>query len=287
MSQEQSQLGKIDCRGMTRSHPDAPGNTDHFLIAEVRPSLHVQESNLSIDDATKIFGSAHGVLLLVADGVGDDRESGQRASTVVVDVINRYLVTSFDVRHELSPIREQQLLDDLRQSLLDCRNQLLREVGASDRFSSMDTTLTMIYVVWPRAYVVHVGNSRAYHASPSGLSQLTTDSLSEGDVLGTTGDRCQPESSTIDLEVGDVLLLCSDGVTRTTNDDQLRTAIEETRAAMQTCEAVLSSGDVQQDDATVVVARFLDRETLSEDAESVAEKKPSQLQPKPAKAIVG
>lgn len=287
MSQEHSQLGRIDCRGLTRSHPAAPGNTDHFVIAEVRPSLHVQESNLSIDDATKIFGSAHGVLLLVADGVGDDRESGQRASTVVIDVINRYLVTSFDVRHELNPIREQQLLDDLRQSLLDCRNRLLREVAASERFSSMDTTLTMIYVVWPRAYVVHVGNSRAYHASSTGLRQLTQDSLHKANVLGTTGDRCDPQRVAIDLAVGDVLLLCSDGVTRTTNDDHLKKAIEETRSATETCDTVLSSGSPHRDDATVVVARFLDRETVIEDTDSVAEQLPVQTDPKLSKAIFG
>lgn len=286
MSQEHAKIGKIDCRGMTRSHPDAPGNTDHFLIAEVRPSLHVQESNLSIDDATKIFGSVHGVLLLVADGVGDDRDSGQRASTVVIDVINRYLVTSFDVRHELNPIKEQQLLDDLKLSLMDCREQLLREVSASDRFSSMDTTLTMAYVVWPRAYIVHVGNSRVYHNSSGILTRVTNDSLSAANVLGTTGDGCQPENAVIDLAVGDVLLLCSDGVTRTTSDDELKRAIDETRSASETCEAVLSTGSTQLDDATVVVARFLDRETVMEEAQAAAEQMPARQQETPAATIV-
>ena len=76
-AEENSYIGEIDCSGESRSRPDAAGNTDHYLIAEVRPSLYVQQSNLSIDDATKMFGPTHGVLLLLADGVGD-RESGQR-----------------------------------------------------------------------------------------------------------------------------------------------------------------------------------------------------------------
>ena len=282
-------LGKIDCRGITRSHPNADGNTDQFVVAEVRSSLYLRESSLSIDDASRVVGGVHGLLLLVADGVGGNRQSGERASTVALEAITHYLVNSFDVRHELNPIREQQLLDDLRQSLLDCRDQMKREVAAAERFSSMDTTLTMAYVVWPRAYVIHVGNNRAYHMSDVGLKCLTSDHtvakrLQQGgvvndnqaaesdmrkvlsNVLGTSGAKCEPDRMAIDLSVGDALILCSDGVFRTISEEEMSTSIMESQTATEACERILSGGGEQQDDATVVVAKFLRRKEIVDTA---------------------
>ena len=37
------------------------------------------------------------------------------------------------------------------------------------------TTLTMVMLVWPRAYVVHVGDSRAFYLRKGRLRQLTRD----------------------------------------------------------------------------------------------------------------
>jgi PPM family protein phosphatase len=39
----------------------------------------------------------------------------------------------------------------------------------------MATTLTMVLVLWPRAYVVQVGDSRCYHLRPRALTQVTRD----------------------------------------------------------------------------------------------------------------
>ena len=62
-------FGNIDCHGMTRSHPSAPGNTDQFVVAAVKPSLQILESSLAIDDPSRLFGGTHGLLLVVADGL--------------------------------------------------------------------------------------------------------------------------------------------------------------------------------------------------------------------------
>lgn len=304
MSDNLTPLGQIDCRGMTRSHPNAPGNTDQFVVAEVRPSLHVRESSLSIDDASQIFGGAHGLLLLIADGIGD-RESGERASTVAANTLARYLVNSFDVRHELNAGREQQLLADLRLSLLDCRAQMLRELDASDRFCSMDTTITMCYVVWPRAYFVHVGNNRAYHSTRGSLHRLTSDHTvkqqkqpadRDTDVwnaLGTTAE-CSPDSFALDIQVGDALMLCSDGVFNTISESEMQKVIDHEQSATGTCERILESGNDQQDDATVIVARFLDRVELIEsmnhasiDAPETRVKKPAVTHSKTKTSVVG
>ena len=292
MSTENTPLGKIDCHGTTRSLPSAPGNTDQFVVAEIKPALHVRKSSLAIDDSSVLFGMIHGLLLHVADGVGD-RGSGQRASTVAIDAATRYFVNSFDVRHEMNPIREQQMLDDLKQSLVDCREQLTREVAASERFESMATTLTMAYVMWPRAYIVHVGSNRAYLARQGALKQLTTDhtmaqKLQQAgvigpsrahisnlqnvlcNVVGSEGD-CVPDTAAVDLEVGDMLLLCSDGVAQAISESDLLKAIQENDSASETCERILSSTAIGQDDATVVVAKFVDRDQALDTAAAASQ----------------
>ena len=203
----------------------------------------------------------------------------------MTDVINRYLLSSFDLRHKLNAIREQQLLDDLRQSLLDCREQMLREVEASDRFDSMDTTLTMAYIVWPRAYVIHVGNSRAYQFRGGELRLLTRDKETADHVLGTTEAQCEPETAMIDLKVGDALLLCSDAVTQANTELQLIESITTTHSAAETCAAVLQSTDALLDDHTAVVARFTDRQTALEKAQQAVRKVDVDVQSQKQTAI--
>ncbi len=144
----------------------------------------------------------------------------------------------------------------------------------------MGTTLTMAYLVGPSAHLVHAGDSRAYLYRSGRLSRRTRDhtlvqalvdqgTISAEDarthphrnvvtnVLGGPAEGADPDIIRIDLEDGDVLLLCSDGLTEPVDDDAIAavlgrdpdpgSAVEELVA-----EALRRGGP---DNVTIVLAR--------------------------------
>ena len=99
----------------------------------------------------------------------------------------------------------------------------------------MATTLTLYLGIWPRAYLLQVGDSRCYLLHDGELLQITRDQtmaqeLIDLGVLRRTdagaaklahtlsssigGRQTAPVVTKMDLGWGDVVLLCSDGLTR-------------------------------------------------------------------------
>ena len=147
----------------------------------------------------------------------------------------------------------------------------------------MGTTLTMAYVVWPRLYVVHAGDSRCYLFRGGRLEQITTDhtmaqQLVERGVLtpeeaqesrlshvlwnclGGNSHELQPEVHKAGLTLGDTLLLCTDGLTGPLRDQDLIETLQHDLPAQETCQRLVSAANSAggPDNITVVVARFRD-----------------------------
>ena len=146
----------------------------------------------------------------------------------------------------------------------------------------MGTTLTMAFVVNRRLFVAHVGDSRCYLLSGDELHQLTQDhtkvaemvragALSAAEaswhpyrhvvtnVLGGNETGCHVEMHKLDLEAGDVLLLCSDGLTEMVPDDRIATILQEEQDhAQRACERLVAEANERggKDNITVIVARF-------------------------------
>ena len=141
------------------------------------------------------------------------------------------------------------------------------------------TTLTMVMLMWPRAYLVHVGDSRALYLSNGVLRPLTRDqtmgeflidagAMTEEDVkrgsLGGTlysalgGTDMTPSVGLIDFIAGDVLLLCSDGLTKHVDDARVSAVLGKNVSAEAMCtellDAALTGGG--SDNVTVIVARM-------------------------------
>jgi PPM family protein phosphatase len=152
-------------------------------------------------------------------------------------------------------------------------------------------TLTGVVMVGDRLTVAHVGDSRAYLRSATGLEQLTRDhslvaalvasgtmsaqeaesSQDRSTILRSLGSVRQPQGSYVDnlavqrgdislqLEPGDALLLCSDGVwgevADAVFDEVLTAASSANEAATQLVGAALEAG--APDNATVLVVRMV------------------------------
>src|SRR5262249_5001035 len=147
----------------------------------------------------------------------------------------------------------------------------------------MGTTLTMAYLLWPRLYVVHAGDSRCYLLREDRLHQITTDhtlaqQMVERGVLqpaeaqdsnwshvlwnciGGGSRELSVEVHKATLRLGDSLLLCTDGLTQCVPNEQIRDLLREPASAEQVCRHLLHAAHEKgsPDNVTVVVAHFRD-----------------------------
>jgi protein phosphatase len=162
-------------------------------------------------------------------------------------------------------------------SAIEQSHARLREEFPSGR--SAASTVTMAAVIWPRAYLVHAGDSRAYYLRRGLLRQITRDqtvgdfmvdlgALTEEDarsrglfnVLSSAvgSDELTPSVGLIDLEADDVLLLCSDGLTKHVSDERITEILIGSPSAEAACRALVDAAldDGGSDNVTVVAARF-------------------------------
>ena len=280
--------GKIDCFGATDRGLVREQNEDQFLVADLRKLLHVHHTSIAAAEPSYLTGGTHGQLLLVADGLGG-HSSGERASTLAVDCLARFAVNAMHWCARLDECDDQQVFAEWEQALRQCDKQVHAEGESQPERKGMGTTLTMAYVVWPNAYVLHAGDSRCYLLRDGRLEQVTTDhTLAQKFVeagmiapdkagqsrlshvlwnaIGGSTESVKAEAHKLELALGDVLLLCTDGLTKEMSDERITEVLESGKPAADVCrqfidEANRAGGD---DNCTVVVAKFVAEEDLHE-----------------------
>ena len=246
---------RIDAAGLTDIGRARHVNEDSFLIATLQRSLVVHDAS---PGASGWFaGEPAGKLLVVADGMGG-QGGGDIASKVGVNTVVTYLLNSMPwksppgesttSRSSLAGVREQ------LSSALVAGDETVKSAGAQSGAPHMGTTLTIAFVLWPKLYIAHVGDTRCYLLRSGKLERLTTDhtlaqQLAEvsrepvdpsshlhhvlWNCLGGSDDLPRPEVGRRDLVLGDVLLLCSDGLTKHLDDAR----IAQLLGANASCEA--------------------------------------------------
>src|SRR6058998_1465401 len=148
----------VDIFGLTDRGKVRRENQDQFLIASLHKLLRVHQSSLPPDDLTPLVTESRGYLLLVADGVGG-RPDGQAASGTAIRTVAHYVTHLTDLYRRLDSEREQVFLAELEQSVLRSHMILLADGEREHGGKGGATTLTMVCVLWPRAYLVQVGDS--------------------------------------------------------------------------------------------------------------------------------
>lgn len=266
----------IDAFGVTDRGLVREGNEDHFLIARVSKSVDVLQTSVAEDQVSGNLGGAVGHMVAVADGVGGGPE-GELASERTLATMLSYIGKAASCFQALDTNAEHALFEMLDAAVHDIHAGLVREYGEiSTRLPA--TTLTLVLLVWPRAYYVQVGDSRAYVRRGGRLQRLTRDqtlgeymvsvgawteerarTISTAETLASAigGSDLEPVVGLIDLAPGDSLMLCTDGLTKHVSDDRIASALAETESAQATSEklvrAALDAGGT--DNVTVVVVR--------------------------------
>jgi protein phosphatase len=268
----------------------------------------VHQTSLNLEDHTRLFSGSQGQLLLVADGMGGCAAGG-RASTLAVDTLTRYVLNTMSWFLRLQGSQEDDLKDELKAALERCQDRIEVEAAAIAERQGMGTTLTMAYLVWPRLYVVHVGDSRCYLFRHPKLEQITTDqtmaqqlvergALSSDEAkasrwshvlwscLGGRSEELSPEVYKATLRIGDTLLLCTDGLYTPLGDERLVDLLKQEGSAEETCRRLVDAANESggPDNITVVVARFLETAQPELRAEQQQTQEEKGAQPKLAVA---
>jgi protein phosphatase len=274
--------GKMDCHGQTDAGRVRESNEDQFLLADLNKSMLIHQTSLSLEDHTRLFGSTHGQLLLVADGMGGHR-GGRRASTLAVEAVTHYVLNTMPWFFRLAKGQEADLNEELRASVEECQRVIETASAAEPERPTMGTTLTMAYLLWPRLYVVHAGDSRCCILRGNQLHQVTRDHTiaqrmveqgaltaeqAEGsrwshvlwNCIGGGTHELNPDVYKAQLQIGDTLLLCTDGLTKVVPEKEIVKILGEHRSAAETCRHLISAANAHggPDNITVVVAHFRD-----------------------------
>ncbi|MFR6274541.1 MAG: Stp1/IreP family PP2C-type Ser/Thr phosphatase [Blautia sp.] len=150
----------------------------------------------------------------------------------------------------------------IRAAIENANTQLLREASDNETMSGMGTTMVLVTIVGHYAYVANVGDSRLYLVDENKISQITKDhSLVEEMVrmgeISRDDARNHPDKNIItralgagrdvDLDFfdirltpGDILLLCSDGLSNMVPDEDIRQVIRTSETLEETGRRLVS-----------------------------------------------
>jgi protein phosphatase len=264
--------------GLTDPGRVRPSNEDHFVIAELARTMSVHET--SVPQAQAQYSSHRGHLFLVADGMGG-HQAGEVASALSVVTVEGFLLNTLKRFFNLNVPEEQGVLREFRGALRAADARIFEEASRHPELLGMGTTLTMAFAVDWRLFVAHAGDSRCYLFSKGELRQLTQDhtkvaemvrlgALSAAEasrhprrhvvtnVLGGSEPGVRVEMHKLDLEPGDVVVVCSDGLTQLVPDARIAALLAGGQEPRRACERLVAeaNGRGGQDNITVIVARF-------------------------------
>jgi protein phosphatase len=213
----------------------------------------------------------------VADGVGSST-LGEEASRLAVEGITEYVAQSMKAYYTADSTDDETFSAALQDAAMQVHARVVEQAQADPAGRSMATTLTLFLGVWPRAYLLQLGDSRAYLLRDGKLTQITRDQtmaqeLVDQGVLTRTeaprtrwahvlssaigGHQTAPVVTRIESVWNQVVLLCSDGLTKHVPDEKLAERLGAMTSAQQVTEQLLQDAlaDGGSDNITIIVGR--------------------------------
>jgi len=227
-------------------------------LSDVGQKRDKNEDSILVDDDAALF--------MVADGMGGHL-GGERASRLTVDTVK-------EIFHKFQEDPDATLDGDE-----DCRNvgerlkyavrmashRVYDEASQNERLSGMGTTAVAIAIRDGKAYIVNVGDSRAYLLRGKQITQLTEDHslvseqvkaglvTAEGArhhrlkniITRSVGFQRDVEADLFvrELEDGDLFLLCSDGLSNLIEDKQIAKIVNKSKNLDDSCQRLVEAAN--------------------------------------------
>ena len=268
----------VRCYGATDKGQVRANNEDQFLIARLSKALQVVQTSLPQPKLRQSSDCSH--LFIVADGMGG-HAAGEQASALAIDSVETYVLEALKWFAHKHGEDDDQLLAEFRQALGQAHERVRHEAIEHPELHGMGTTLTLAYSLNDQLYVAHVGDSRCYLFRERILYRITQDHTLVEDMVrkgviteeqavhhhwrhvitstvGGESSKVRIDVHRLHLQPGDVVLLCSDGLTEMQTGDDIAAILQSAATPEAACQDLVAAANAAggKDNITVVVAAF-------------------------------
>src|SRR4026209_1439684 len=255
------------------------GNEDNFLVLD----LSSQKTWTGSDgvqppkELTNLKLGDKGLVLVVSDGMGGAL-AGDVASRMAVDSVREMLVGT---DAEEGCAAETPLVNSLKNATVYANLAIHLRSQEDSRCSGMGATFTGAAIKGDMLDLVQVGDSRGYMIRKDTIQLATKDQslvqqlvdvgqISEAEAethmfrnvilqaLGAQSD-VTPVTGKIQLRRGDILLLCSDGLSGKLRSEDIQNIVADNPDLEKACDELIAEANNRggEDNITVVLVRFL------------------------------
>jgi protein phosphatase len=213
---------------------------------------------------------------MVADGVGGT-DGGEEASRAALEAIATYAAHTMRCYQEAIELDHTELLDSLQRAAQASHERVCAIGRERPELAGLATTLTLAFSIWPSLFLLQIGDSRAYRLRDGRLERLTRDQTVAQDLVddgvlresaahqspfahvlsSAIGSRAAPVVTRHESQRRDVILMCTDGLTKHVSDERLRERLIGMTTAEDACRALLDDALAAggTDNVTILVGR--------------------------------
>ncbi|HYO99241.1 MAG TPA: PP2C family serine/threonine-protein phosphatase [Pyrinomonadaceae bacterium] len=271
------------------------GNEDNFLVLDLASSESWSGSDAKTElpeNFRRFEVGSEGLVLIVSDGMGGAL-AGDVASRMAVESV-REMLTEEDEHKTDDQGANVPLVDCLRNATGYANYAIHRKSLEDPRCSGMGATLTAAAIAGGAMDIVQVGDSRAYVIRGDEIKLATKDQslvqqlvdvgqITEEDAethmfrnvilqaLGAQSDLT-PVISRVRLQRGDIMLLCSDGLSGKMRAEEMLQIVADCRGDLAAaCDALIKEANKRggEDNITVVLARFDGEDLTAADSKPI------------------
>ncbi|HEY5073092.1 MAG TPA: protein phosphatase 2C domain-containing protein [Pyrinomonadaceae bacterium] len=260
------------------------GNEDNFLLLDLTTmqTWSGSEGPENPAEMNQFPLGELGLVLVVSDGMGGAL-AGDVASRMAIEAVRDVLMGKHVDGVGCEP--DASLLDCLKHATMQANRNIHYKSLEDSRCSGMGATLTGAAIKGDKLDLVQVGDSRAYVMRGQQIRLATKDQslvqqlvdvgqISEEEaethmfrnvILQALGAQTElaPATARIQIRQGDMLLLCSDGLSGKLRNEEIRQIVAESNGDLAAaCDALVAEANHRggEDNITVVLARFTGKE---------------------------
>ena len=269
------------------------GNEDNFLLLDLATprTWNRLDGDESPEEMREFTLGDQGLVLVVSDGMGGAL-AGDVASKMAIEAVRDVLLGSNADGAGCEP--DASLVDCLKEATMQANRNIHYKSLEDSRCSGMGATLTGAAIKDDKLDLVQVGDSRAYVMRGNQIRLATKDQslvqqlvdvgqISEEEaethmfrnvILQALGaqNELTPATARIQIRRGDVLLLCSDGLSGKLRNEEIRQIVADSNSDLgAACQALVAEANKRggEDNITVVLARFTGEELRDPDQDRI------------------